>query len=165
MGPCRDIVAELGSALRNAGLKFGVSSHRAFNWKYYTFSEEFDNFCSDYHKLYGIPHQTEAPVSYEFVLDWYARTRELVDKFSPDILGKYVQPLLKNGDRVYLFVLSNMRLDQWLCLESQISTMFDGQSQTYYSILPSAPPFARNSLLSGLFPDDFTRKFLMRELR
>jgi alpha-L-fucosidase len=86
MGPHRDIVAELGSAVRSAGLKFGVSSHRAHNWRYYRFREDFDTSNPDYHKLYGVPHPDDAPVSYEFVLDWYARTRELVHKFSPDVL-------------------------------------------------------------------------------
>lgn len=86
MGPCRDTVAELEAEVRKAELKFGVSSHRAFNWHYYTFSEAFDNNNPDYHGLYGVPHPEEAPVSYEFILDWYARTRELVDKFSPDVL-------------------------------------------------------------------------------
>jgi alpha-L-fucosidase len=86
MGPCRDTVAELGAEVRKAGLKFGVSSHRAHNWRYYTFSEAFDNSNPDYHRLYGIPHPEEAPVSHEFILDWYARTKELVEKFSPDVL-------------------------------------------------------------------------------
>jgi len=86
MGPCRDTVAELASAVRGAGLKFGVSSHRAHNWRYYRFRDHFDTNNPDYHKLYGVPHPDEAPVSYEFILDWYARTRELVDKFSPEVL-------------------------------------------------------------------------------
>lgn len=86
MGPCRDIVTELAGAVRQAGLKFGVSSHRAFNARYYTFSEAFDTNNPDHHKLYGIPRKAEEPVSYPFILDWYARTRELVDRFSPDVL-------------------------------------------------------------------------------
>jgi alpha-L-fucosidase len=86
MGPCRDIVAELGEATRKAGLKFGVSSHRAFNARYYTFKDEYDTTNPDYHKLYGKPRKDEEPVTYEFILDWYARTRELVDRFSPDVL-------------------------------------------------------------------------------
>ena len=86
MGPCRDTVAELEVETRKAGLRFGVSSHRAFNWFYYTFSEAFDNHNPDYHKLYGVPHPEDAPVSYPFILDWYARTRELIDRFSPDVL-------------------------------------------------------------------------------
>jgi alpha-L-fucosidase len=86
MGPCRDVVAELGVETRKAGLKFGVSSHRAFNFRYYTFRDEFDNSNAAYSKLYGVPHPQEAPVTYAFILDWYARTCELVDKFSPDVL-------------------------------------------------------------------------------
>jgi alpha-L-fucosidase len=86
MGPCRDTVAELAAAVRRVGLKFGVSSHRAFNWRYYTFSDAFDANNPDYCKLYGVPHPEEAPTSYDFILDWYARTRELVDRFSPDVL-------------------------------------------------------------------------------
>ena len=86
MGPCRDIVAELEMAVRKAGLKFGVSSHRAFNARYYTFSESFDTNDPDWHKLYGIPRRADEPVTYSFVLDWYARVRELVEKFSPDVL-------------------------------------------------------------------------------
>jgi alpha-L-fucosidase len=86
MGPRRDVVAELAAAVRSAGLKFGVSSHRAFNYRYYTFRETFDTLNPDYHKLYGMLHSDDAPVSYTFILDWYARTRELVDRFSPDVL-------------------------------------------------------------------------------
>ena len=86
MGPCRDTTAELGRGCRKVGLKFGVSSHRAFNARYYTFRDGFDNMDSACHKLYGIPRKDEEPVSYEFVLDWYARVREMVDLFEPDLL-------------------------------------------------------------------------------
>ena len=86
MGPCRDIVAELEGATRACGLRFGVSSHRAFNHRYYTFSDAFDNADAAYCKFYGVPHPAEAPVSYAFILDWYARTVELVNNFSPDVL-------------------------------------------------------------------------------
>ncbi len=86
MGPRRDVVAELGEAVRREGLKFGVSSHRAFNWHYYPFRDAFDTSDSANSGLYGTPHPDEAPVSYEFILDWYARTQELVDRFRPDVL-------------------------------------------------------------------------------
>jgi alpha-L-fucosidase len=86
MGPCRNIVTELAKEVRRAGLKLGVSSHRAFNWHYYTFRDEYDTSNTESSKLYGLPHVDEAPVSYEFMLDWYARTKELIDKFHPDVL-------------------------------------------------------------------------------
>ena len=86
MGPCRDVVAELEAVVRAEGLKFGVSSHRAHNFRYYTFRDAYDTSNADNQGIYGVPHPDDAPVSYEFVLDWYARTRELIEKFSPDVL-------------------------------------------------------------------------------
>jgi alpha-L-fucosidase len=86
LGPKRDVVAELAQATREAGIRFGVSSHRAHNWRYYTFADDFDTSKPAYHKLYSVPHPADAPVTYEFVLDWYARTKELVERFSPDVL-------------------------------------------------------------------------------
>ena len=42
MGPKRDIVGELAEAVRAKGMRFGVSSHRAFNWAYYGRRADFD---------------------------------------------------------------------------------------------------------------------------
>ena len=55
MGPKRDFVAELEKATRARGLKFGVSSHRAFNWLYYIRNENFDSADPKYSGLYGRP--------------------------------------------------------------------------------------------------------------
>jgi alpha-L-fucosidase len=86
MGPKRDVVGELMAATRAAGLKFGVSSHRAHNWHYYTFGEGLDTIDPANVGLYGPPHGEEEPSSPAFLEDWYARTKELVDRFSPDVL-------------------------------------------------------------------------------
>ncbi|HTG58180.1 MAG TPA: alpha-L-fucosidase, partial [Terriglobia bacterium] len=53
MGPHRDIVGDLGREVRKQGLKLGVSSHRAFNWSYYTFEPDFDTSNPKYSGLYG----------------------------------------------------------------------------------------------------------------
>ena len=86
MGPCRDVTAELARATRDRGLRFGVSSHRAFNWRYYTFAEDFDTNDAQFAGLYGPAHGADEPASEAFLKDWFARTRELVDKFQPDVL-------------------------------------------------------------------------------
>ena len=86
MGPQRDIIAELAQATRAAGLKFGVSTHRAFDWRYYTYADEFDTIHPEYADLYNPPHDEEEPASQAFLEDWFARTKELVDLFWPDVL-------------------------------------------------------------------------------
>ena len=97
IGPRRDIVSELERAVRQRGLKFGVSSHRAFNWSYYTFDPEFDTADSRFAGLYGTPHaptplisdrprELRQTVPQTFLDDWLARTNEIVDKFHPDLL-------------------------------------------------------------------------------
>lgn len=86
MGPRRDVVAELERATRAAGLQFGVSSHRAFNWRYYTFRDDFDTLNPENAGLYGQAHGEEAPASGAFLEDWFGRTQELIDTFRPDIL-------------------------------------------------------------------------------
>jgi len=86
MGPCRDVVAELERAVRAAGLKFGVSTHRAFNWRYYTYAEDFDTSDPANAGLYSPAHPQDEQASPEFLADWWARTRELIDRFQPDLM-------------------------------------------------------------------------------
>ena len=78
---------------------------------------------------------------------------------SPDITGKYVIPHLKEGRKVVLIVVDCMRLDQWMLVEPLIAEYFDIRRDYYFSILPSATPFARNALFAGLFPDDIQKAY------
>ncbi|HEV2493339.1 MAG TPA: alpha-L-fucosidase [Terriglobia bacterium] len=97
MGPHRDVVGELGRAVRHQGLKFGVSSHRAFNWSYYTFEKDFDTSNPRYSGLYGLPHaptprinnnpgELRQTVPTSYMQDWYARTVQIVDQYQPDLM-------------------------------------------------------------------------------
>jgi alpha-L-fucosidase len=97
MGPKRDVIEELSKAVRKEGMKFGVSSHRAFNWMFYVRSEDYDNSDPQYADLYGRPmpflFQDNAadyqnffpPHDQQFKDDWLARSCELVDKYQPDV--------------------------------------------------------------------------------
>lgn len=86
MGPCRDVVGELEAATRRRGLKFGVSSHRAFNWRYYRFQDDFDTADPAHAGLYSPRHAEDEPASPEWLEDWFARTKEMIDRFEPDVL-------------------------------------------------------------------------------
>ena len=78
---------------------------------------------------------------------------------SPDLLRKYVVPLLKGGNRVLLLVVDCMRLDQWFTVEPLVSEYYNINRNLYFSMLPSATPFARNSLFAGMFPDEIARDY------
>ena len=99
MGPKRDIVSELAEAVRAKGMRFGVSSHRAFNWAYYGRRADFDTVDSKNFGLYGRDIDylyTEGFADYKknhwpphdqaFKDGWLARTCELVDKYQPDLV-------------------------------------------------------------------------------
>ena len=97
MGPHRDVVGDLGREVRKQGLKLGVSSHRAFNWSYYTFEPDFDTSNPKYSGLYGSPHaptphiddkpgELRQTVPQAYLDDWYRRTTEIVDKYQPDLM-------------------------------------------------------------------------------
>src|SRR5207248_1737927 len=54
--------------------------------------------------------------------------------------------------RVLFVVIDCLRLDQWEVLRDLVTPLFDVEESHYYSILPTATPFARNAIFSGLFP-------------
>ncbi len=86
MGPKRDIVGEMAEAARERGLKFLVSFHHAFNWKYYESAFEYDARDPQYAGLYGEPHYPGVPESPEFLEDWLGKIMEVIDAYEPDYL-------------------------------------------------------------------------------
>ena len=68
-------------------------------------------------------------------------------------------PLLKRGEKVYFIIIDCFRLDHWLAIESKLEEVFNVNRGYYYSILPTATPFCRNSLFAGLLPRDVARMF------
>ena len=47
MGPKRDVIGELAAAVRNQGIHFAASSHRAEHWWFYDHGREFDSDVKD----------------------------------------------------------------------------------------------------------------------
>ena len=86
MGPQRDIILDLQAATRQANLRFGVSTHRAYNWRFFTYEAGFDTMDPAYADLYAPAHAPDEPASLAWLNDWHLRTRELIDKFTPDLL-------------------------------------------------------------------------------
>jgi len=78
---------------------------------------------------------------------------------SPDIFKNKVFPLLDQGEKVFVIVIDNFRFDQWRVLSQEIGDMFDIEEDLYFSILPTATQYARNSIFSGLMPDQIAKMF------
>ncbi len=78
---------------------------------------------------------------------------------SVDVFSKFVAPHLKAGENVFFIVIDCVRLDQWFVIEEILRDEFEVHRDYYLSILPTATPYARNAIFSGLFPDDIARKY------
>ena len=76
---------------------------------------------------------------------------------SRDVVERWVAPHLRAGTRVFLVVIDCMRLDQWLTVEPLLRPLFDIQLEHQMSILPSATPYSRNAIFSGLLPDEIQK--------
>jgi alpha-L-fucosidase len=101
MGPKRDVIGELGEAVRAAGLTLGLSSHRAEHWWFMNGGRDFPCDVQDpqYADFYGPAMPSPEMGSPEFnsndwtpcpdaafLDDWLARCYELVDRFSPKLI-------------------------------------------------------------------------------
>ncbi len=79
---------------------------------------------------------------------------------SPTLMRRKVFPLLDRGERVFLVLVDNFRLDQWMTVRPLLGRFFDVDDDGLYcSILPTATQYARNAIFSGLMPGAIARMF------
>ena len=105
MGPKRDVVGELKTAMEKEGIVFSASSHRAENFWFFGGGRKFDSGIQDitYQEPYGYADPTysgsdhgethrgthniySTPPSKDHLDDWLARSCELVDKYQPKVM-------------------------------------------------------------------------------
>ena len=108
MGPKRDLIGELCAAVRRQGLKFGVSNHGIENFQFINppaavlkkmQAEKADLFDPAWKDFYHASDRSDAACE-KFLVDWYKRNVELIDKYQPDMLWfdngidqRYLDPL------------------------------------------------------------------------
>lgn len=78
---------------------------------------------------------------------------------SPDLFKKKIFPLLDKGEKVFFLVLDNFRYDQWRLISNELAPDFTFEEELYFSILPTATQYARNSIFSGLMPNKIAEMF------
>jgi hypothetical protein len=77
---------------------------------------------------------------------------------SVDVFSTYVKPHLDAGRTTFFFVIDCMRYDQWLMFERTLTNYFSIETDFYYSILPTATPYSRNAIFSGLYPIEIQKQ-------
>ena len=90
---------------------------------------------------------------------WLANLEGDRPPLSIDIVGEFLMPVVRQDGVAVFIVIDCLRLDQWKIIEPVIASLFDIETTHYFGILPTATPYARNALFSGLFPDEIAARF------
>jgi alpha-L-fucosidase len=94
MGPKRDLIGELETAVRKQGLKFGVSNHGMENFTFVNpdaalatqlQAAKADLYDPAWAAFYNVADRSPAAMT-RFLTDWENRNFELIDKYQPDLL-------------------------------------------------------------------------------
>ena len=108
MGPKSDLIGDLAKAVRKQGLKFGVSNHGIENFQFINPPADLatllktnaaDLYDPKWADFYNVADRSDAACE-KFMVNWYARNVELIDKYQPDMLWfdngvdqRYLDPL------------------------------------------------------------------------
>ncbi len=78
---------------------------------------------------------------------------------SPDLFQRFVFPSVDKGEKLFFILIDNFRFDQWKMVKDVVSDFFICSEDLYFSILPTATPYARNAIFSGLMPKQLSGMF------
>ncbi len=94
---------------------------------------------------------------------WILQRKQCEDSnyplLSPDLMERAVFPLIEAGEKLFLILIDNFRYDQWVAVRDIVSERFSCEEALYFSILPTATQYARNSLFSGLMPSAIVKHY------
>lgn len=103
---------------------------------------EFFKFVSKNYANWVSPKSTEAPI------------------MSNTLMQFKVFPHLEKGKPLFFVLIDNLRFDQWKAIQPIFAESFRiHEEETFYSILPTATQYARNSLFAGLLPLEIEKQF------
>ncbi|HUX57706.1 MAG TPA: PglZ domain-containing protein [Bacteroidales bacterium] len=72
---------------------------------------------------------------------------------SPSLFEKKIFPQVHEHKPLFFILIDNMRYDQWKTISSELSGLYRIiEEDIYFSILPTATQFSRNSIFAGLMP-------------
>jgi CheY-like chemotaxis protein len=103
---------------------------------------EFFKFISKNYSSWVIDNKSNAPI------------------MSNTLLKFKVLPHLEPAIPTFFVLIDNLRLDQWKTIQPIFAESFRIlEEETFYSILPTATQYSRNSIFAGLLPVDIEKQF------
>src|SRR5690606_32421521 len=92
-------------------------------------------------------------------ISWLKNPEKDAPLMSQHLLKRRVVPAAESDDTpVFMLLIDNLRFDQWKIIEPAISELFRVvEEATYYSILPTATQYARNSIFAGILPSEIEK--------
>jgi len=84
---------------------------------------------------------------------------DAVPMLSPRVFETLVEPEIAGSRQVFWIVIDCMRQDQLRMIEPLLEPYFHIERRNYWSILPTATPYARNALFAGLYPLDIAEGY------
>lgn len=88
---------------------------------------------------------------------WLAQRGTDRPPLSVDVVSEFLRPTFEVHGRVMLVVVDCLRLDQWAMIRPIVERYFDVEVDHYFSIVPTATPYSRNAIFSGLIPPSSSR--------
>ncbi len=90
--------------------------------------------------------------------DWFNGSND-IPVMSNTLFKEKVVPEISKDQPTLLVVIDNLRYDQWKAFEPTINNYYKKeQEDSYFSILPTATQYARNSIFSGLMPNEMKKR-------
>jgi len=80
-------------------------------------------------------------------------------RLSTDVFRDFVKPRLEKNEKVCLLVVDCMRYDHFKSILPALENIFTIDVDFKFSLLPTATPYSRNSIFSGIFPDEMVKKY------
>ena len=96
-----------------------------------------------------------------FIESNYSAWMDMDDRpmLTKDIVPKYIGPHLRDQEKVCLLVVDCMRYDHFKVMMPLLEPLFNIELEYCLSLLPTATPYSRNAIFSGMFPDEMVSKY------
>jgi len=92
-------------------------------------------------------------------LEWLKKDNKDTPVLSNSLFEKKIFPNVQDKRPLFFILIDNMRYDQWRTIAAELSGIYRvTEEDIYYSILPTATQFSRNSIFAGLMPSVIAEK-------